>query len=327
MEWYKLYFRAIKKAVHTLSNRVIMEYKGDTHGPLLIVIGGIHGNELAGIKALSLVLKMLEVEPITNPSFSFIGKIMGLVGNQRAVIAKKRYIDQDLNRMWDRVEVKTLKDNESQRLTSESKELFELLDLIEQEVRSYQPTALYILDLHTTSSGGGIFSIPNGSSESLKIAKNLHAPVISDMLIGIKGTTLHYFNNNLDFGLPTTSVTFEAGQHDDPTSINRCIAAIINCLKSIGCVQESDVESIHDDLLKNYSKNLPLFTRLIYKHVISPDDKFTMKPGFKNFDEVREGDVVAQDKYGDVSIPHDSFILMPLYQSQGQEGFYLVKSC
>jgi len=53
------------------SKRIIGRYDGAERGPLLICTGGIHGNELAGVHALTLMLKMLEVEPITNESFSY----------------------------------------------------------------------------------------------------------------------------------------------------------------------------------------------------------------------------------------------------------------
>ena len=56
-----------------------MSYGGEQSGPSLLVFAGLHGNEPAGIKALQLVHKMLEVEPITNPSFDFKGEIIGPV--------------------------------------------------------------------------------------------------------------------------------------------------------------------------------------------------------------------------------------------------------
>ena len=81
-------------------NRVIGRYTGNKKGPLLIVFGAMHGNEPAGIKALDLMFKMLEVEPITNPDFHFRGRILGLCGNLRATQAGKRFIEKDLNRQW-----------------------------------------------------------------------------------------------------------------------------------------------------------------------------------------------------------------------------------
>lgn len=317
-----MWFEIMRKEIN---NRIIMEYEGQQNGPLFFVIAGIHGNEKAGIYALQLVSKMLEVEPITNPSFSFHGKLIGLTGNVAAVNNKVRYIHKDLNRIWSKEAINANKKKSKSFLTSEEKEQLELLAIIDDEKENYNPTAIYILDLHTTSSGGGIFTIPNDDESSLSIAKTLHAPVILNMLEGIKGTTLHYFNNDLSDKIKITSVTFEAGKHDDPLSINRCIAAIITFLRTIGCVAQEDVENIHDDILKDYSLNLPALSKLIYKHEILPGDNFIMKPGYKNFQPIKKDDVLAQDRSGVIQSHCDGLILMPLYQPQGEEGFYVIK--
>jgi len=301
-----------------------MEYGSSKEGPLLIVIAAIHGNELAGVKALRLVSKMLEVEPITNPNFSFNGKIVGLIGNKKASLQGVRYIDEDLNRLWRSEVVDKIKTSEE--LSEEKRELSELLSVIMTYVSQYRHRDIFILDLHTTSSDGGIFSIPNDDPRSLSVAQNLHAPVILDMLSGIQGTTLHYFNYRNFPNDSITAVTFEAGQHEDPASVNRCIAAIVNCLRSIGCVKHKDVENIHDNLLISYSIDLPPLSRLLYKKEISVGDGFKMKLGYKNFDKVKSGEMVATDQNGPIFCPFDGLILMPLYQDQGQEGFYVVES-
>ncbi len=310
----------------TIQKRTILEYEGDKKGPLLVVLGAIHGNEMAGVKALELVGKMLEVEQITNPNFTFRGKMVGLVGNKKAVHANVRFVDEDLNRIWKTEKIQKIQSKPPETLNTEEKELLELLSIILCHIEQSRPSELYILDLHTTSSRGGIFTIPSNDPKSLFIAQNLHAPVILNMLEGITGTTLHYFNNRTFPEIPTTAVTFEAGQHNDHTSINRCIAAIINFLRSINCVNPNDVENIHDEVLKLYSKQLPPISRLLYKHEVRAGDMFKMKEGFQNFDVVKKGDVLAQDYSGPIFAKRDGLLLMPLYQLQGEEGFFLVRS-
>jgi len=50
-----------------------------------------------------------------------------------------------------------------------------------------------------------------------------------------------------------------------------------------------------------------------------------MKPGFKNFDDVHKGQELASDINGTVLSPYQGKILMPLYQSKGEEGFYIIE--
>ncbi|MFT6360775.1 MAG: succinylglutamate desuccinylase, partial [Saprospiraceae bacterium] len=39
-----------------------------------------------------------------------------------------------------------------------------------------------------------------------------------------------------------------------------------------------------------------------------------------------KGEILATDKNGNVVAKQDSLILMPLYQKQGDDGFFLIKS-
>jgi succinylglutamate desuccinylase len=179
--------------------------------------------------------------------------------------------------------------------------------------------------LHTTTAFGGIFSIPQETEESIRIAIELHAPVIRGLLKGVKGTTLHYFNNE-NFEPDTVAVTFESGQHEEQLSVNRAIAALTNCMRTIGCVEELHVENRHDSILIEYSKNLPKVAELISAHKIMPGDNFNMAPNYKNFQAVKKGETLGTDKNGNVVAKEDSLILMPLYQRKGDDGFFLIKT-
>ena len=50
----------------------------------------------------------------------------------------------------------------------------------------------------------------------------------------------------------------------------------------------------------------------------------SLKPGFKNFDKVKEGDLLAKDKRGPIFAKKSGFLLMPLYQKEGNDGFFIV---
>ncbi len=307
-----------------INDRVIGKYTGEKEGPLLIVFGGMHGNEPAGVKALEMMFKMLEVEPVTNPDFVFKGTLLGIIGNLAAYKKGKRYINRDLNRLWRRDNVERISLLAKAELNEEEVEIKEILDLVKHTINTLKPQRVFVLDLHTTSSTGGIFSIPNDEENSLKIALELHAPVILGMLNGIKGTTLHYFTDE-NFDVPITAVTFESGQHTDPLSINRAIAGLTNCMRTIGCVDPAHIENQHDKILIEYSKDLPKVARLIDRHNIEEGDNFEMLPGFENFQAVKKEQILATDRKGIITAPDDALILMPLYQKQGEDGFFLVK--
>lgn len=302
-----------------MTERIIGTYEGDKHGPLFVVFGGMHGNEPAGVKALEMVFKMLEVEPITNPSFEFKGRLLGLIGNLKAYKENKRYIDKDLNRLW-KPDIISQSSND----LAEQGELLSILQLIHQHIDEYKPSSLIILDLHTTSSFGGIFSIVSDDPKSTTYAKALHAPVIRGFMNLLSGTTLHYFNT-AQLGLPTTALTFESGQHNEALSVNRAIAAIVNCLKAIGMVDAAHIENQHDTILISYAKDLPAVVDLVSSYSIDEDEDFTMRPGYKNFQAVSKGQILADNLHGPIKAKEDALILMPLYQQQGDDGYFLVR--
>lgn len=305
-------------------DRVIAKYYGRKRGPMLILLGAMHGNEPAGVKAIDLMGKMLEVEPITNPEFVYQGMMLGIVGNLKAMRQGQRFVDRDLNRTLTADNVDLIKDTPLSELANEKREIKEILTLIQEEIDLYKPDKVVVLDLHTTSSYGGIFSIATDDPESLRIAIELRAPVVTGMLKGIRGTTLHFFNSE-NLGVPTTTIVFESGQHHEPLSINRAVAAITNCMRTIGSVDPSMVENQHDHLLITYSENLPKVTRLVMSHPLRPQDGFKMEPDFKNFQEVKKGQLLATDGNGPIYAETDGRILMPLYQEQGEDGFFLVE--
>jgi len=291
---------------------------------MIICLSGIHGNEPAGVKALDLIFKMIEVEPITNPKFHFSGSLIGLIGNIPALEMRKRFIHKDLNRLWTEENIHRIEKTPANQLNiSEERELKNLLKCIKQEIRAIKPEKVIFMDLHTTTAHGGIFSIVDEDPNSRAIAKELHAPVVTGMDAGLKGTTKELFEL-IGKKVDTTGLVFESGQHKDPLSVNRAIAALTNCLRIVGCIPPDAVENVHDQLLTEFSKKLPKVVKLEYCHKIKPSDKFDMLPGYMNFQRVSKGEILAKDKSGPIRALKNGYILMPLYQKQGEDGFFIV---
>jgi succinylglutamate desuccinylase len=305
-------------------SRIINEYIGHKSGALFIVFGAMHGNEIAGVKAIKRVFELIDDEPSKNPDFCFYGKMIGVIGNLKAYEKGVRFLVKDMNRHWKKAHIDFIKTANESELDAEDLEMIANLELINREVEKYKPSKLYILDLHTTSAQGGIFTIPSTDAESVKIALDIHAPVVQGFLKGLQGTTLHYFTSET-FGLPTTAVTFEAGQHENKESIKNATSAIINCLRAIGCVEKQYIELKHNNWLYHQSKNLPNLTRITHRHAIEKGDNFVMLPDFKNFQFVPKNTLLATDKNGEIRNKEDAHLLMPLYQKQGEDGFFLVK--
>jgi len=303
----------------------IGSYTQDIPGPLLICTAAIHGNEPAGVIALQRLFRRLAAEPRRNPRFHFRGKLLGLLGNVRAYQAQTRFLHEDLNRIWLPERVAHIEHTLTDQLQPEELELAELLHLMRREMHQVpEDQDVILLDIHTTTARGGIFSVATSEPGSVRLGTAFHAPVIKGFMELLRGTTLHYFRRE-HTGKSTRAITFEAGQHQDPKSTRRAMAAIINCLRSVGCVDPRQVESQHDTLLRRYAHGLPRVAELVHRHVIQPEDAFRMLPGYENFQAVRQGEKLAEDRHGPILAPCDALILMPLYQKQGDDGFFLIR--
>ncbi|HMX39658.1 MAG TPA: succinylglutamate desuccinylase/aspartoacylase family protein, partial [Saprospiraceae bacterium] len=232
-----------------MKEQIIGTYGGKISGPLVIVLGGLHGNEPAGVKAIVEIFRLLHQEPSVNPGFVFKGTLVGLVGHLHAYREGRRYIVSDLNRHWTTANLERIRSTPVLQLKAEDLEMAQLLYSIQMTIRQHRPDSLILLDLHTTSAEGGIFCIPMNECESLDLAKELYAPVVLGLHEGIEGTLLQAAANHVfhigDWPRQIVGVAFEAGQHTDPLSASRAVAAIVHALRAAGCIRPDDVESRH----------------------------------------------------------------------------------
>ena len=68
---------------------------------------------------------------------------------------------------------------------------------------------------------------------------------------------------------------------------------------------------------------MPAVVEIRHRHAIEASDAFRMRPGFENFARVAAGDLLAEDRRGEVRARRAGRVLLPLYQGLGQEGFFL----
>ena len=110
--------------------RVLGRVRGARPGPTLLCIAGLHGNEPAGVLATRRVL-----EHLAPRAGRMVGDFVALAGNRRALTAKRRFLDRDLNRAWTDKRLARLRSEIARdALEAEDLEQVELLDAIEEVV-------------------------------------------------------------------------------------------------------------------------------------------------------------------------------------------------
>lgn len=285
-------------------------------GPLVIVIGGMHGNEPAGVAAASRVFARLEEDPR-----GVCGRLIALTGNRAALAAEERFLTRDFNRVWSDDEVTAMRDRNPVEDDPEGAEQRDLLAILERNLADHDGPAV-VLDLHTTSSGGAPFALSADTVQNRNLAVGLPIPLILGLEEGIEGPLLSYL---ADRGVP--SLVVEGGQHDDPATEEHLVAAIWLVLESSGALSPGRPElEAARRALGAAAEAPPKLCEIEHVHRIAPGDDYRTAPGFENFDAIEVGQVIGHDRHGPVRAPASGLMLMPLYQAQGQDGYFLCRS-
>lgn len=305
-----------------LDNRVLINRVAAVEGPLLLSLGGLHGNEPAGVHALMRVERAFE----NNVAFLKKGRIQAYAGNLPALQKSTRFQDFDMNRIWVKGHVEKLRlGDKSAVRCEEDVELIALLEQLDPHLEEHNTKYERIfLDLHSFSAPGGLFSLTMQKSRNAALAKVLKAPLIYGVIEHLVGTALHYFDE-----LGFMSIGFEGGQHKDLQTIDNMESAIWVLLNHLEMVDFADNRFLieHQERLSNLTQGLPNQVQLMYRHTVYEESAFEMRPGFKNFDEIKASDIVAIDRFGPIKAPCDGYMLMPLYQKKGEDGFFIVDHC
>jgi len=294
--------------------RILGRYGSDASGPLVLCVAGIHGNEPSGVHAVRRVVAQLrERQP------AFRGRFLAVSGNLPALRTGRRFIDRDLNRGWNvRKVARTLERPESVE-DAEQAALLEILVPAIREARGY----VYVIDLHTTSSASPPFLTLGDALETRTFARQLGMPLV----LGIEEKIDAMVDYLAEFG--TVGVGIEAGQHEDPRSVDLHEAGLWLSLCAAGCLPEdTDVVDLNEcrAQIREARNGLSPVFEVIYRRGIAPEDEFRMTPGFENFAPVRAGQIVARDVRGPIPTPMRGRLFLPLYQAQGDDGYFLVRS-
>jgi succinylglutamate desuccinylase len=297
-------------------DRIIGKYRAGK-GPCLFVTGGLHGNEPAGVLALQEVVQEIEERKL-----ELKGSFYAIAGNLEGLKAGKRYLKQDLNRLWkvsilEKLKEGALKKDEDQK---ELNELIDIFELVEEALSTGGPHVF--LDLHTTSSQSVPFIPVNDTLINRKFTKSLPVPSVLGIEEFLQGAFLSYINE-----YKVVALGFEAGQHEDPQSVYFHKAMVWLSLVEAGIVQQTEVPEYDNYMsrLKDECRLQEQFYEIRRRFKIEDGTGFSMLPGYESFQPILKGELLANDNSGPIRAIESGNIFMPLYQTQGSEGFFIIR--
>lgn len=292
---------------------LIGAFAGNSAGPTLIVVGGLHGNERADVEALQRVAMRLE-----GLDQGLNGRVYLLAGNTRALSARVRYIDADLNRTWTPVNLSKAATTQSSA-PAENTELAELQAILDHILVTAQDE-VYVLDLHSTSAGGRPFATIGDTLRNRSFALKFPVTIVLGIEEQLDGTMLEFLN-----GLGAVTFGFEGGQHSAAGTVDNHEALTMLALENTGILPAKAAQSHYFRTLLESNAGGREIYEVRYRHPVTPDDEFEMRSGFRNFDPIRRHEIIATDRDGPIEPPEAGSVLMPLYQKQGEDGYFLVR--
>lgn len=301
---------------------------GPAAGPLLLCVGGLHGNEPAGVHALEAVVRGLQAR-----RDRIRGDFVAVAGNLEALAAGRRFVAYDLNRAWTDERLAAwergradagaaaVSPNGTGVGAAEDRQANRLMGVLAQ-VAERRRGPVHVLDLHTTSGGGGAFTTTADFLGNRRFAMSIPAPLVLGLDEAVAGTLIGYLD-----GFGYTTAVFECGQHEEPAARQRAAWATWLAVRAAGLLAEADVPEARRGFraLQDAYRALPRVLEVKYRHAVVPEDRYCSRPGLLNFQRVRAGDVLGDDRRGRVAAPEAGRVLMPLYQEQGEEGFFVVR--
>ncbi len=299
-------------------SREIASIRTKADGPNVIFIGGMHGNEPTGVLALAHVMRHVKrLQPLLK------GNVYALVGNLTALERGERFIEKDLNRIWhaEHVERARKRDYHPTEIINEVEEQIELWGIID-ELMQENPGPFFFVDLHTTSVKSVPFITMSDTIMNRQFSNKVPVPVVIGIEEYLSEPLLSYVNE-----LGCVSMAFEGGQHGEAESVQNHEAMIWLSLVYSGVMKKMEIPHFkkHYEQLLNAAKGDRKVYEIRYRQHIAAGDIFQMLPGFVNFQSIKRDQPLAKHNGQTLRATEDGMIFMPLYQAQGNDGYFTIR--
>jgi len=256
----------------------VAEITAAADGPRLLLISGIHGNELAGVEAVISLLRQFCDGTLALKK----GTLKMVIANEEAIKLNKRYVNENLNRLF-------LDDAPEPKDPSyEWKRAQELKPLLRE--------ADYFLDLHSTSGPSEAYIF----CEEPQIAK-CKALGLKNIVVGwgslgcssIAGDTENY-------GLKHSSIGFtvECGRHADEITYKNALQISLNFLGAHDLI-DHQIEPVNHQLY---------YLQSVYE---KQDESFIYRKPLSNLESLAKGEIIGFSNGEEVKAPYDCAIVLP----------------
>lgn len=234
----------------TEARRVICSLVSPKPGPTLIAVGGIHGNEPAGIEAAQTVGRLLD-----HAGGLARGRFVALRGNLAALsvdpenpLNNPRYLAQDLNRLFScqpcpepgrgnasqtelQTELPRGHADQTEHPNPDRYERDRLREAIDDAARE-ATGPIVLLDFHTTSSDSPPFIAVEDSLPARRFAQRLLLPLV----LGVEEELTGLLMDDATRRISAVALTVEGGRHENPRAAHTLESVLWIALENLGLI-------------------------------------------------------------------------------------------
>jgi predicted deacylase len=282
----------------------VITYHSLKPGARLLILGGVHGNEICGPAALRATIKSIAEGHIKIEAGSLT---IVPVCNPRAFEEDKRFIERNLNRAMATRETPAMYEEALMNI------LCPLLDRCD-----------YLLDIHSYRAGGPAFALRGPDTKKEKEEEFIAAMALDHVVYGWDEAYIAtgISTDSIEFVGTTeyarrqgaVAATVECGQHRDPAAVPVALRAIMGALRYSGVAPGVTAPEPQNHLRRTRMKHL------YYKRKAGE----FLQP-WRHLDEVAMGTPMAKYEDGETILaPFSGRVVMPRIDCPvGEEWFYL----
>ncbi|WP_025822850.1 succinylglutamate desuccinylase/aspartoacylase family protein [Shewanella marina] len=276
-------------------------------GPLLIITAAVHGNELVGLKAIDHFNLIADQLP-------FKGRVVTIHGNPLATSLGERFIDQDFNRAFTAENLQRDAINHELIAAQQLQQL--VLNLLDEQADG---SAKHLLDIHSMSADGTPFMSFVADKPPQQIIAQTPIPVIEGIIDSLQGCLAKWFAPML-----TSSHIVECGQHQAESTFDFGFHTLIYHMYLLDMLDDCEqVQQAFSYLSAHTQPYSYLKTHICYRQAVTTEQIFEMEPGFVNFQQVNAGQLLARLSGQALVAPFDGRVILPCYQRQCEEGYFI----
>ncbi len=269
-----------------VTNIKVVEKVGKNSGKNVVIMAGVHGNEVCGVKAFDILIPEINIDN---------GKVIFIIANLKAVQQNKRYIEYNLNRCF---------------LDNQPAEIMDTLEgKTAKEIIFFLQKADALLDLHSSKS--------SDSSKYLICERDcfdiIHSFSPEKVIMGIddiqQGGSDGYMYRQ---GKP--GICIECGLHESKDSIGIAKEAIQTFLIETGNINGISKKKITKKLFRSI---------YLYKNKNGP---FRLERKFNDFEKMTEKTLIGYDGFEKIYLKRDDVVMFPDEPKEiGGECFMVIR--